>query len=361
MARLLTNGFELGQRGASGSAADLLFWDADETHRDAGTIYTDASVVRVSGRSLKVDPGAGSAWVAHHFSGAEPECWVRCAYRRTVDNNPQNRTNSILIVGVGGGSDVSVRINHSTQLLSIWRGASQLAIESVQTIDDGEWFLLELHCKFSTNALEGKVELRVDGADDLSWTGNSGALPPTGLRVGLTLDDFLCADTHWFDDVALNDSSGTINNSWVGDGHVVCLRPNGNGSRSEMVGSDADQVDNWALVDEVPVAVADYVEALEAGKRDSYQLQSTVSLGMPAGCTVKHCESVLVGTTLNVGADAASGSVRTGGVDYYAAKRNLGAEWGTFRFPFPLNPSTNLPWTTAELDAAEAGVRSESA
>jgi hypothetical protein len=114
-------------------------------------------------------------------------------------------------------------------------------------------------------------------------------------------------------------------------------------------------------VDENPIATADYVEGLTAGLRDSYQLQSTVSLGMPAGCTIKHCEAVLVGNTLNVGADAAEGSVRVGSTDYYGVKRNLGAEWQGFRFPFPLNPATGLPWTTGELDAAEAGIRTQAA
>jgi hypothetical protein len=360
--RILTNGLELGARGGvTGNESNLLFWDADETVRTQGTMKMDSSIVRVSGRSLQISPGSAfssNAYLRHVFGGAASEAWLRLAYRQAI-STAQPYRNPLAVLEVAGG-DVAVKIDGSTNLLSIWRGGSMLAEESVQSVLMAQWFLLELH--FKAHATAGRVELRVDGNTVLEFDGNTGTAAPTGLKFGQILDNAVRAlGLVWFDDVALNDSSGSVSNSWVGDGHTVCLRPTGNGAHSELTGSDGNQADNWALVDENPASTADYVEGLLSGLRDSYSLQSTASLGVPSGATIKHCEAALVGTTVNVGADAVEGGVRAAAADNWGAKQNLHAEWSRHVFPFPLNPGTGLPWETSELDDAECGIRTQSA
>lgn len=353
MARLITCGYELGARGES-AEDDLFFWDSDETYRTAGNMWAQTEIVRVNGRALKVASAAGYSIVGNYFTGVS-ELWFRMAYRQHI-TTLRDHTNSIARFV---NSNFSLRINGETQFLSLWNEDVKIAEETVRTIHDSEWVLIELHWK---NGSSGRAELRADGVTVLEFDGNLGSDSCTGVTVGCHYEDSLMGGGYYyFDDVALNSASGTVNNSWCGDGHIVALRPNGNGVYSEMTGSDGNQVDNYALVDENPVVTDDYVEGVTVGLRDSYQLQSSVSAGIPPNATIKHVEAVCVGMTLNVGGDAVEGSVRTGGANFYGTKQNLHAEWQGHRFPFEVNPDTGDAWTTAELDAAETGVRTANA
>jgi len=354
MARVFTNGFELCDRGDQGGHdADMWFWDADETVRLSGNMYADSSIVRVNGRSLKILPGSGSCYIAHYFS-SKTEFYFRMAYRHDV--GVRDDTNSLVRFLIPTGDDVKIRINGSTYFLSIDQGGVQRDIQTVKTILQTTWHLLEFH--FKADAANGRMELKCDGTTVCEYDGNTGTAGATGVKIGCLVDSFLFAyGTYWFDDIAMNDISGTRNNSWVGDGHVVALRPNGNGTYSELTGSDGNQVDNYQLMDENPLDEADYVEGLTTGLRDSYALQSSLSAGIPPGATIKHASATIVGKTLNVGGDAVEGFVRVSGSDYYATKQNLLGDWVGHKFDFDLNPATAAAWTTTELDGAEAGVR----
>lgn len=355
MARLVTNGFELGNRG-DGNGIDLRFWDADETVRNSGNMYTKTDIVRVNGRSMKIDPGSKTHYITHFLSGTPTEVWLRLAVRRH-STTANSSTNPFVHLIIPGGDDVYIKMHGTTRCMSIWQGGNSLALEASNSMLDQTWHLMELH--FKADAVNGRLELRNDGQKVLEYDGNTGTAGATALRVGIMVTSgWWPFNPWWFDDVALNDNSGTRNNSWVGDGHIVYLKPNGDGEHSELTGSDGNQVNNYQLVDDVPVDEADYVEGLSVPLRDSYSLISSLSAVIPPGATIKHVDVVAVAKTMAAGTDALEGFVRVAAADYYCAvKENLPSDWAVQRFDFDLNPATAAAWTTAELDGVEAGVR----
>lgn len=120
-------------------------------------------------------------------------------------------------------------------------------------LSPGEWYRIELHWK--TGSGNGILEVRVDGVDDISITTADFDDPLQRFivqRGGGATGDF------WFDDVAVNDPSGTVNNSWPGPGFVEWVN---------MTGDDA--TGNWSstaasffsTLDDLPgtLSDADYV------------------------------------------------------------------------------------------------------
>src|SRR5687768_15559667 len=116
------------------------------------------------------------------------------------------------------------------------------------TIPLNTWTLLE--GKVVINATTGTIDTKVGGVADLALTGKN-----TATHGGTTCDRIdLMLDTGsmnvWSDDWAFNDDSGSINNSWIGEGKVIGLKPNGSAvsNLNGTVGSATHHLN----VDELP-------------------------------------------------------------------------------------------------------------
>ena len=73
-----------------------------------------------------------------------------------------------------------------------------------------------------------------------------------------------------YDDVYIADTTGSYNNDFLGELTVEHLRP-ASDDTAQWLGSDANSVDNYALVDEAGTYNgADYVASSTVGQRDLY-------------------------------------------------------------------------------------------
>jgi hypothetical protein len=103
----------------------------------------------------------------------------------------------------------------------------------------------------------------------------------------------------------------------------------------------------------------DFIIANAANQRETYTFNS-INAGL-AGGTV---EAVMVGITARSVTDPGlllKGTARVGGTNYDTASgtRPTAVDWGDYRFVFENNPATSSPWTQAEVNAAEFGLKSE--
>lgn len=109
-------------------------------------------------------------------------------------------------------------------------GALQLNVSNVvrgspsAVVTDSTWHRVELSVAATATGNWGSAELRLDGATVATWSGTQvrggnlfqmGWIGP-GAGASLVLN---------VDDAALNDSTGSVNNSWCGAGAVVLLKP----------------------------------------------------------------------------------------------------------------------------------------
>lgn len=229
------------------------------------------------------------------------------------------------------------------------------------------WYRIEMSYD-STTLSATSVEAKIDGTTFASGTIDITATPNSfgcyTIGGDATLDYIV-------DDLAINDSSGSFQTGYPGEGEVIVLRPNGNGDNSDWGGSDGNSTDNYLLIDEVPPDTADYVEDNTSGQIDDYNLEATPA-AMDSGDTIN---VVHVGVLAAVN-DATSSDpdivlrIKASASGTVEESANLDCNSATYQGPAPLPADSNykltlydLPgasttaWTKADLDQAQAGVR----
>jgi len=356
MARLFTTGWELGN-----DPSNDIPWDAD-TWGLSTTIDSVTTQKRSPGaRSLYINASRyqDSTWCGMTFSALD-EFWLRFAFRvHPAQPTSRNYTNSIVQWVDADGDEVgSLRLNGLSHLFSLYAGATLLGTEAApRSLATFRWNLLELHWK--THASAGIAELKFNGNMKLQLTGQNSAIAGEGqiqeIRFGHILNvSYGPQSYYWWDDCAADDSG------WVGDGRVVLLQPDGDGASSDFTGSDGDQVNNYALVDEDVPSITDYVEGTSEGLTDTYSAEDTGGAGIPSNAEILDVEVLAVAGTLDAdGYNALNGVMRVGGTDYDKAEQELDGDYKLHRFKFPTNPAIAGAWTPSALDAAEIGIRTE--
>jgi hypothetical protein len=229
------------------------------------------------------------------------------------------------------------------------------------------WYRIEMAYD-STTLSATTTSARIDGVEFASGTIDITATPNSlgcfTVGADATLDYIV-------DDLAINDSSGSFQNSWPGEGEVIVLRPNGNGDNSGWGGSDGNSTDNYLLIDETPPDTADYVEEDTDETIDDYNLEATPA-AMDSSDTIN---VVHVGVYAAVNDATASDPnialrIKASASGTVEESATLDVNSATFHGPAPLPANDNyqltlydLPgasttaWTKADLDQAQAGIR----
>lgn len=324
MARLLTESFEAG---------DGLFW----TSTAGGGINTNATYCRSGNRS----------WGCSNAAYKNIPTLTEAYFRFPLHNNNRTEVKSLLF-RLDTTLICEVRINLINRI-EIWFGGTLRATSSI-TFPANSYSRLEIHVRL---AVDGIIEARLDNKEAVVWSGNTSA----GIYInnfGISLSYIA---TIYVDDIALNDTSGSVDNSWCGNGYVVPMAVTGNGDSSQLTGSDGNSTDNYLLVDEVPPNATDYVEGSVVDQRDLYQL---ANVSLPAGMTVSRVivESRSMDTAGLGGLIALE--IKTVGTEYLSADMTLAGSYAPIRAEWTLNPATGLAWTQSDLDTLQAGVRTRS-
>ena len=113
----------------------------------------------------------------------------------------------------------------------------------------GQWHRLEVSYNPTTRALEG----RVNGTS--LWSGTASASRTTMVTLGISVGlSTVAGGLVLFDDIAVNDSTGSYQNSWPGEGKIICPRPNAAGDAYswQKTTGGAGTNTNYQLVDEAP-------------------------------------------------------------------------------------------------------------
>lgn len=218
------------------------------------------------------------------------------------------------------------------------------------TLTPGAWRYLEL--KVVEGSGTGSVEARLDGLVVLTVTGLSittgGKLQRAGVCVkalsstlpALSIDDFYLINT-----------SGSLNNTYLGDVRIDALRPMAAGGSTQWtpVGAAA----NWDAVDDAWPNEADYVTAATLGQRDLYAMQDLPAMTSP---TVLAVQSVLLASKADAGSAGVKAVAASGASTAMGALHNLAMDPQYFTHVYETDPNTSAAWTEAGLNAAQFGV-----
>lgn len=333
MALLFMDGFAGGDSPNKWDAASQLFTTQNASPRTAGGYYG-----RASSRSL--------------YKSFTPTAKVIIGLGMRI--NSSSTSPYIGFYGDNGAtSHIFIIRNTISGLLEIRRGSSTggapLAIGTNPIYVD-QWNYIEVSVTISDTV--GEVHVRLNGGvvDEVSYVGDT--------RNGGTSTD-IDRVRFWTDaaqvdvtDVYLLNGAGAVNNDFLGDVVVRTLAPTGNGTYSQLVGSDGNSTDNYLLVDEVPYSSTDYVSSAAVGSKDTYQMAD-----LPGGVTTVYGLQVN-GQMSKSDASLASARyvLRSGGADYMGATRALSTTPTGYYELFEADPATGTSWTASGVNAAEAGM-----
>jgi hypothetical protein len=266
-----------------------------------------------------------------------------------------DHTRSFISLADGDSTQVYLAVGVDGRL-HLYRPNDVLLASSTNAVAANTWYFVELKVTIG-NA--GAYEVRVNGSSvgwipsasgDTQSTGNASANRVILSSPRLTTVDF--DDFYLLDGQDGTAAQGAANNDFWGDVTVETLMPNGNGAHSEWTGSDSDQVDNYALVDESPAnGDTDYVKSSTVGQVDTYSFGDLSTLNDVLAVQVN-----LQARKDDAGDRSLRLKCRLGGSDYDGDSQALSTSYQFLRQVWGKNPNTGALWQPSEVNAAEFGV-----
>ncbi len=361
MARIFMSGFELN---SLTQGVELY-----PTPANAGTVTLSTTTVRTGTYSMRHHP-TGGASVAYTIQSIFPTDQSTQAYQRVylrIASMPVGGPGSVLrFVNVGHSVD-SCRISLTTagklQLLNSTGG--QIGSDSA-TLSLNTWYCVELRVDASTAT--GTAEGRLNGVSFAN--GNNNARGVWG-EIGLGHNIVTAADI-FFDDWALNDTTGTAQNSWCGEGGIIVLYPNGpgsvntwnhgNGGVSPGTGGGlAGTSTNWTETTGIPPDDStSYVRTISAGREDLYTFTNysggandTVNVVAVGSRYRNYVNADNVGAFYNEIVNPATNARWTGSPQFMNV--NFWWTW-LFQLVTYTQPNSSTPWNVTALNGMQAGM-----
>jgi len=210
MARLATTGFEWND------TSNLIGGPDGDVGSSGATI--DNATFRSGAFSGKVDVtvNGNARIVFFSFTGSTTTTYFARAYVNFSSLGTNSSTPTAVLAEASVKTGICL-VNSSLQWLIPGAGSATGATFTPST---GRWYRLE----YSYQSSSGAWEWRVD-ANTIATGTNTSATAPTDFLVGPALVRSGASFVAYFDDIALNDSTGTSQNSFPGEGKIVLLKP----------------------------------------------------------------------------------------------------------------------------------------
>lgn len=247
----------------------------------------------------------------------------------------------------------SLRVNASTRKLSLYTGSGTLVATGTHVLSLSTWYLLEVHVKIDNTT--GVLEAKLDGISEASFSGDT---QPSTATTFDKITYFMQDNNTYYDDLAMNNTSGGSDNSWCGDGRIVALLPNAAGDLSQLTNSAGTSVNNYTYVDERPSnGDTDYVEGAVVDNKDLYNLSAiglTNIIVKRVWAEARARDTVASGGLISL-------VIKTNSAEYASSDFSLLTSYTAVKGPeYLINPNTATLWTISDLDALQVGPKTRS-
>lgn len=227
-----------------------------------------------------------------------------------------------------------------------YNNSAALGTSADAVLVTGSWNFIEWKI---TVANAGSYEVKVNGISVLSGSGDTQGQTATGVG-SMT---FVTGTFNGFDDLYVLDSTGSMNNDFIGDCKVERISPQaGNGANVGLTPSNG--TDHGAMVDELPANDdTDYNAGSTAGVKDTYVFGDLASTGV-----VKAVQLSVRAKKTDSPTKQLALVTRLGGVDYDSATQAVASTtYGQYQQILETRPSDGGTWTVADVNGAEFGLK----
>lgn len=239
----------------------------------------------------------------------------------------------------------------ATGAVEVVRSGTQIAVSAAGVVSTNTWHYFEVW--FKPLSANGRAVVYVDGVKVIDFTGNTqaedtyiNAYQFQGLEYGYN-------NIVAFDDIVVNDASGSENNTFPGMVRLLPIRPQDAGNYAQWdrggvdLGSDEAQARNgtWEY-SMLQTSVADELVTFVPEIPD-----------LPAGATITNVV-LTARAKVESGAGVIAPMVRANGTDDISADQTLLSSWRYAQYAWAVNPDDSAAWEEADLATLEIGVSS---
>lgn len=358
MARLVQSGFELN------SLSDRV-----EVGIGTGSPSISSTIFRSGAYSLRCNNSSSQIRIGIAISTSNSQGPFYARVYVYIASLPSSDSIILSFRDSANTDQASIRLT-TTGTLQVWNeeDVAQIGSDS-SALSTGQWYRIELGVDATTLA-STVLTGRVGGVEFATGSANF-ANGVDRINFGVFRAS-VNADVY-FDDFAVNDATGSNQNSWPGSGKIVHIVPNATGDNSSWSRGGSDSGANYGQVDDgTPNDSTDYISSNTLDQIDDYNLASSPG-EIGSGDTIN---VVAVGVRHSgAGASAnatfvprikasASGTVEEGTTIAPASTTwasNVVSTYPTVgQLPlvtYDLPGASSAPWTKSDLDAAQIGAR----
>lgn len=214
--------------------------------------------------------------------------------------------------------------------------------------------LYHIEMKILFHASAGTIELRVNGAVWMSLSGIDTLPVSSNYMLFARSNGNLAADTAkmYVDNFYVWDTTGSINNNFLGERNVVTLLPNADTATATWTKSTG--VNGYALIDNVPpVSGTDYLESSATNDASVFEL---TTLSNP-NTVIKAVQTYVFAEKTQNGPGEIRFGPRAAGVDDLSATTVLTqSQYLYFTKVSELNPATGLAWAVSDIAALQTKI-----
>lgn len=320
--------------------------------------YLSPQATRINGRrpssyALRLPEGSGGGYVKN-LDTTKTSLIVGAAIRVVPY---QNTYTEPLLLGV---RDANSQVAHLVKIgedgrLKLYRwqyGYDQLISVSVASAPARGWHYIELQVTQGTS--NGILSVRINGILAIQMTAQNtiqgggqlltafvGAVPGQNCPLTIDVDDFYIADT-----------SGTINNTFLGDVRVDALQAQADGSLNQWTASPVGTAACEAVSDEDEATA---ISAPAVGLRQSFDVEP---LPVMATSAIYGIQLTMLARKTDAGLGKVKGLVVSGAQSAVSPDIILQEQLAWQSTLFERNPNGNVQWTEAAFNAAEFGLES---
>lgn len=265
--------------------------------------------------------------------------WIMgCAFKKEA-----NLQEGIMVFKDGSTTQVEIRVGPSNEL-QVWIGGSYIA-SGTATLLNNIWYYIET--KVFINTTTGSVEVRINSVTDINLTNIN-----TQVTANNTVNTFrwqIYSQAGYFDDIYICDTTGSINNNFLGDNRVEAIMPTGAGANTDWTPLSPP---NFSEVNEIPPdGDTSYVSSSTPGDVDTYAFGNLTAITTG----VKGVQVNILNRKDDAGTREIAPVVRSGGTDYTGNTFSVLDNYSTAVQVYEEDPDTSAAWSVAGVNAAEFG------
>jgi hypothetical protein len=303
---------------------------------------------RTGGQSIRLAAPSNDSGVARAITPSAT-VYVHLAVYRTTSVNANN---IIQLLGDGGVTQHTTLVVTTGNALAVNRGSAAggtvIASSTGVTVPLNTWVHLCLRATLGDSP-NGVIQVWYNGTQVI----NASSLDTKNAGTGTTYDTLglmvgAGSNNVYYDDLVVCNSSGSVNNGFLGDVQVLPRVVNGAGDRTQL--TPYGSATNYQNVDELPRDGVDYNGSATNGNADLYTMQD-----IGAGSTIHAVQQVTYAGKNEVGSKSIAHIVKSAGTEYPQTAQSIGTAFQPYFNVYETDPATAAAWTVAGFNAGQFG------